>query len=315
MLPTRIVDDESRVIYPPTLLPKSVTNGRMVVGTARMELDNPRKCWGCGNPKSSREHVFAQWMYEINEYSTLLVAEPFLLSDSLSGTMPRKIRFNEIVAKVVCEGCNNGWMSGIEGSVKHLLSPNGMKNTGAINHDESFLLSRWFVKTAAMLNASQRHAYPLKWHPSQFSPIQSGGLGESSVFLSRNQSINLNWKQSSVFWSDDKGLGTSAHLIVCHIQVGEIIGTVITPIRSFENLYKDRSVGVMGQAAVRIYSGGKSKGFSYNDIPNVRHLDFIQIYDLARGDIDAISMVNDHTMLHSISNNDKALGGRSFFRG
>jgi hypothetical protein len=59
-------------------------------------------------------------------------------------------------AKVVCAGCNNGWMSQLETAVRPRLEPMMGGVPRSLSRVDCQVLSRWSAKTALMFQAAER---------------------------------------------------------------------------------------------------------------------------------------------------------------
>jgi len=120
-----------------------------------------RKCVFCGDSlrgqRKSREHIFPKW----------LQAHLGLSEEQLHHTLytkrgeidhVRSLPFLSHVSGLVCEQCNTGWMSELEGQAKPLLIPllDGICK-GRIRRDDCQIIAQWLFKTALTLHsASQR---------------------------------------------------------------------------------------------------------------------------------------------------------------
>lgn len=116
------------------------------------ELDN---CIFCGTYGTTEEHLIAKWVFR----AFLRVRRP---TGALSGTFlgdggRMRVEGSEPIttAKVVCERCNNEWMSGIDNAAAKVLKP-------VIRGDHEVVLDRngqsavaaWVYKSAIMFDAS-----------------------------------------------------------------------------------------------------------------------------------------------------------------
>lgn len=124
-----------------------------------------RACVFCGDGPVTREHVFPQWLKKLPVPTELLkltlVPQPVERSrtvfdedgryvtviDVLGGRKPLP---THVEVKVVCGGCNNGWMSDLEDEVIPILTKLALKKAHKLSADEQAVLARWHVKTALM---------------------------------------------------------------------------------------------------------------------------------------------------------------------
>lgn len=79
---------------------------------------------------------------------------PFL--HQMAGVPDTEINTPVRKAKVVCQDCNNGWMSDLENETKPILSPMVADLALHLTEHDQNVLTRWTVKTAMMLDASSR---------------------------------------------------------------------------------------------------------------------------------------------------------------
>lgn len=97
--------------------------------------------------KMSREHVLPNWLCDLYPNETMITNQFVGKSQK---TWPSKIFQHK--AKVVCEPCNNGWMSKLEGEAKPILTKLMRLSTTIIDQNEQAILSFWAQKTLLMLN-------------------------------------------------------------------------------------------------------------------------------------------------------------------
>jgi hypothetical protein len=109
----------------------------------------PRQCTFCANPARSREDIYPVWLLEkignVGPFLHKMVGVPDVEMD----TPVRK-------AKVVCGGCNNGWMSNLEIETKPIMSPLIADLSISLSERDQNALARWTVKTAMMFDAASR---------------------------------------------------------------------------------------------------------------------------------------------------------------
>jgi hypothetical protein len=77
----------------------------------------------------------------------------------------RQHGLNNFAVKNVCESCNNGWMSRLEGRAKPFildLMDAGTK-PGGLTADGRLVISRWAAKTAFMIASVQKDHFELPW--------------------------------------------------------------------------------------------------------------------------------------------------------
>lgn len=161
-----------------------------------------RKCVFCEGSNLSNEHIFAQWLIkelgvESSELS-MIHTNFFGLPKST-----RNIRYKNLIIGLVCERCNNGWMSKLEIECKpHIINLMNLKNVENElswvigNH---FLIAKWAFKNIVLLNkASNYHDLVPESH---FKKLYNGNIP-------KNVFINLSFchKGSGLEWQQGQGL-------------------------------------------------------------------------------------------------------------
>lgn len=129
-------------------------------------------CWMCESLDSpvTREHIFLKWLV------AAFGAQKEMCYPIRHG--PRGEIFSEragmpvgaLTSREVCQSCNNGWMSVLEGAVKQVLT--NPPASGSISGRTSQNLARWFTKTAIMLNVSM--PYRLSFEKDSRHKLSSG---------------------------------------------------------------------------------------------------------------------------------------------
>jgi hypothetical protein len=113
-----------------------------------------RQCTFCSNQARSREDVYPKWLLQkIGNVGPIL--------HRMVGVPHTELSSPVIKAKVVCEQCNNGWMSDLENETKLIMSPLVADLAVTISEGEQKVLARWTVKTAMMLDAACRRGREL----------------------------------------------------------------------------------------------------------------------------------------------------------
>lgn len=87
-----------------------------------------KNCIFCGKKADSKEHIFAQWLHPYLPIDKTRVnfksLSELMLPDGTRST--EKVRSGDphsVTARVVCESCNNGWMSRLQTSAKPVVLP------------------------------------------------------------------------------------------------------------------------------------------------------------------------------------------------
>jgi len=189
----------------------------------------PRLCIFCGGTPISREHVWADWMrpYLPRGQGTQLIQEGRFDDRSLTvrhGPLHVKGDARSQKLKVVCETCNNRWMSDLQNSAKPVLLPLLTRKHGAIARDERRLLAQWatmftFVYSTSApeyttLKDSQRRAFMADKAPPQHwlywcAPFD--GLSSPIIHCGIADSKNV----GPMSGSDGKGDIPVAHVTFC----------------------------------------------------------------------------------------------------
>lgn len=120
-------------------------------------LRGRRKCIFCeGDGKMSKEHVFALWLREFfprdaqTKHKSAFISWP----DEASPSAPIDIRkpgqghVGSKKLRVVCEPCNNEWLSGLETKAQHAIPPLIVGNRYNLLEGGQALLATWAAKTA-----------------------------------------------------------------------------------------------------------------------------------------------------------------------
>jgi hypothetical protein len=114
-----------------------------------------RTCIFCGRNDSrpTNEDIFADWI--AREFPNPSLTWETLTSE---GSLLYKSKRNKIGLKSnkVCQRCNNGWMSKLEGAAKRVLSPLIHGRKRILSFDNQLTITKWFAKTAAMFDAHKK---------------------------------------------------------------------------------------------------------------------------------------------------------------
>jgi hypothetical protein len=116
----------------------------------------PRRCIFCGSAQLTREHVLGDWSRRLAQ---LVDASPtrhtFHPGD---GSPSRAVDFLAPpltqTARVVCAGCNNGWMSEIESNAANVLAPLLRGEPATLRPEDQTALATWAFKTAYVIDAA-----------------------------------------------------------------------------------------------------------------------------------------------------------------
>jgi len=159
-----------------------------------------KRCLFCKSIKKlSREHIIPEWLLKELE---LTEEDVFMEHYSIFG-IPKSQRthsFKSLVNAMVCEKCNNGWMSDLEASVKDLIikwiNLNIEKKDILSLAKDHELIARWALKTAILLNypTNYRNIIPEShFHKLYKSKIPSGVYINLAIC---NKPEPIKWRQS-----------------------------------------------------------------------------------------------------------------------
>ncbi len=116
-----------------------------------------RTCIFCGGRPLTKEHVVGNWAGRFGDSDQLEIVH---LADREGEPRPPRnsrswsARAYDRQARVVCETCNNGWMSDLEAAVSPLLDA-GELDGRPLSRIEQTLLAAWATKTTLTLNAAE----------------------------------------------------------------------------------------------------------------------------------------------------------------
>lgn len=114
----------------------------------------------CGGTKLSNEHIFAQWLLkELSIFEeNVAMTHVSILGDPLS---KRKHSFSRLVNGLVCETCNNGWMSQLEGEcqphITKLMNMKTLKPEMDYLEKDHETIAKWAFKNAILLNSATNY--------------------------------------------------------------------------------------------------------------------------------------------------------------
>src|SRR5256885_5811374 len=107
-----------------------------------------RACIFCGGTPVTHEHVLPRWLHVAfpgHEGRAMHVRE------SLTNQHAREGSLLDATAKIVCSGCNSGWMNDIEAGVQAFLPRLIRGKQTMLGVKRQAALATWCVKTAMML--------------------------------------------------------------------------------------------------------------------------------------------------------------------
>lgn len=211
--------------------------GRM----AAREREAVPRCWFCPttDAKGSKEHIFARWLTgELGVRDVRVTptrTDPF--GNELDSRSPRP--FAGLVARGVCEPCNNGWMSSLETHVEPVLMAGARE--GSLSGAEAETLARWFAKTAAVLNVSQNYRMVLR--KADRHALSSGLPANVAVGLARCSRVDrdIDWQQGAAMavlvpegMSREYVRDLAERTLVVGIQVADLVASVVFAARPMD---------------------------------------------------------------------------------
>ncbi len=114
-----------------------------------------RVCIFCGGTKMSAEHVWPQWAAKRVAYSGVHKVRSYAhLEGHQAVEHESDQRAYALKARVVCESCNNGWMSKIENAAKPYFETMLYARGRELHKEGQRTLAAWALKTSIVWTAS-----------------------------------------------------------------------------------------------------------------------------------------------------------------
>jgi hypothetical protein len=118
------------------------------------------ECVFCPRDAGSMEHMIPAWLLKENQK---IIATRTAVKDSAFVGMRKDgseyvLAFGqnpEIIAFIVCDECNTGWMKRCEDSVVKFLKPMMRGDRRDLSTSEQFFFSMWLLKTAMVMDSSK----------------------------------------------------------------------------------------------------------------------------------------------------------------
>lgn len=128
-----------------------------------MGKEGKRNCIFCGARADDREHLLPEWLQKI-----LPSEEAGIYTRQIAGEEPKSWRRRPFTekAKFVCKGCNQGWMSELEGEAKTVLTA-AITRQGPCHFDlvAQWTIARWAVKTCYVMQMQGPAQLTAEIHP------------------------------------------------------------------------------------------------------------------------------------------------------
>lgn len=196
---------------------------------ARKDHSSARHCVFCGGAEVSREHVWPKWLASRgpkvadNTYG--------VVGDEKGLRTWRAVPFS-LTARVVCFGCNHGWMADLEDRVArefpHLMDGESCQLYASMQE----VTARWALKTVLMLSCTIRHQATAVSR-DDFRALWRGEMpARTQVWLGRRQSnggdVASYWLQRFGWFDktapDVERMGYSAVLVVHELVFLLVVG-------------------------------------------------------------------------------------------
>jgi hypothetical protein len=200
-------------------------------------MSEKRKCVFCDGIKLSKEHIFAQWLLkELDIFDN----DVTMTHASVAGipVSNRKHPFSKLVNGLVCEKCNNGWMSQLEGDCqKHIIN---LMNMNEIDNELNFLkehydtVAKWAFKNVILLNSATNYRQLVP--DEHYTTLYSGSIPEG-VFIDLafcKSDSKIEWRQTpGGLVIKDKGIPFNAN--VTRYQITFQIKTLLIKVAFYES--------------------------------------------------------------------------------
>jgi len=136
-----------------------------------------RKCIFCGGRSGSREHVFPAWILQKVKSAKFAC---FIGHH-------KNLSFDEWITKMVCHGCNTGWMGRMETAICRTLGPMIDDHSILLDAPQQWAIAAWSVKTAMTMHSTIHSARPMFYTPEEHRAlmVSSSIPSRTTVFLGR----------------------------------------------------------------------------------------------------------------------------------
>ena len=145
-----------------------------------MRAPSRQKCIFCPSPADSDEDVFPEWLLKTVGQDAMILHR--------TGKQSKKTDSLRVKARIVCQTCNNEWMSRIEEATKPVLQPMLGGESVTLGRVEQEHLARWAVKVSMLVE--HLHGKPddeMYWTESEraafANPPHARPSKETQVFL------------------------------------------------------------------------------------------------------------------------------------
>jgi hypothetical protein len=161
----------------------------------------PGDCLFCGkNTKMTGEHIFGDWLHNLGLKGKSILEVSQDDGEPQRRELPAGSLFSKRL-RIVCEPCNNGWMSGLEEAAKpYLLDMFSGRVNIPLDEGAQLVLARWAFKTIAVVNQIvPSPIFPLA-HCHELSNSERP-LEHAQIWIgSASVNISERWEQISEFY-------------------------------------------------------------------------------------------------------------------
>ena len=109
-----------------------------------------RECIFCGGKKLNREDLWPVWVVD-----SVAKDRSSEIERTFGRNPPDTYRGRYIKSRCVCEKCNCGWMSRLEGTAKPILEPMIHDSPSAIDYVKQSMIAAWTIKTAMVFECTK----------------------------------------------------------------------------------------------------------------------------------------------------------------
>lgn len=163
-----------------------------------------KACIFCnGNGRKSKEHLWPVWMHEhlplIGDGGNISQIDTFRWKDQTGSK--RQVRQGHLTTKklrVVCQVCNNGWMSELEREVQPMLTKILGRETIDLCGRDQGILARWIAMKAIIGEHSEQETYMTPSHDRMLLRLEGRIPGYYAIYIGvHNANSNSAWLRIS----------------------------------------------------------------------------------------------------------------------
>lgn len=136
-------------------------------------IPDSKTCVYCGKPGGSKEHIWGKWSREHALFRTERSAHALVRfldgtrtgpTVELKGALERPGSTRSQSLRIVCESCNNGWMSMIVEAARPVLTRMNYGYWGRVTTGEAAALSRWIAMFTMSFEFADRETVCVPQH-------------------------------------------------------------------------------------------------------------------------------------------------------